>query len=239
MDWMIDMNDQPLRMAERKRLMVRSVILDTAEKLIESNDPADFSMRQLCEQAGVSFTTPFNYFGSKNGITHELALRIFIQINERFEASCQRSDAVERVFAMSGIGSSVWLEHPRRNRFVSASLIVGEDQKKHEFLARSEGLWAKALADGVGFDPATRVMALEVLPITFAIAFRGVMALWIADEIDDNSFASLINLQLATLLIAFVPSERKADLASKVAALSDERNRSKGTPGKSDLNIAF
>ena len=53
---------------------VRARILDAAEHLMRQGK-ADFSMRDLASEAGVSFATPFNHFGSKAGIMQALSGR--------------------------------------------------------------------------------------------------------------------------------------------------------------------
>ena len=42
-------------------------VLDAAKRLLAGGSAA-FSMRELAEEAGVSFATPFNQFGSKAAI---------------------------------------------------------------------------------------------------------------------------------------------------------------------------
>jgi AcrR family transcriptional regulator len=201
------------RLMERKRKFAREAMLDAAERLLMRSDPPDFSMRALCDEAGVSFTTPFNYFGSKNGIVQALALRIFEEIHRRYAGRPSSGDAVDRVFAMSRTGVEVWLERPSVNRFISASLMVsGGEHISEDFLARSCGLWNEALNGLDGLDDRCRQLASSCLALNCAIAFRGVMALWIGGEVSNAQFAPLVETQLATLLLALVPSERRSHL---------------------------
>ena len=65
-----------VRLADRKRAFAREEILNAAERLLLAGDLPDFSMRALSEEAGVSFATPFNHFGSKTGILRSLAQRM-------------------------------------------------------------------------------------------------------------------------------------------------------------------
>ena len=47
-------------------------MLDAAERLLRDGN-AEFSMRDLAAEAGVSFATPFNQFGSKPAIMQALS----------------------------------------------------------------------------------------------------------------------------------------------------------------------
>jgi AcrR family transcriptional regulator len=52
----------------------RERVLDAAERLLAQGS-AGFSMRELADEAGVSFATPFNQFGSKAAIMLALSAR--------------------------------------------------------------------------------------------------------------------------------------------------------------------
>jgi hypothetical protein len=84
--------------------------------------------------------------------------------------------------------------------------------------SRSGALWAEALADGKGLLPATRPLALAVLPGQLAIAFRGVLSFWTAGEIADADLPIRARGAAAALLLGFVEPKYRSVLAAHLAA---------------------
>lgn len=201
------------RLMERKRGLARAVMLDAAERLLMTSTPPDFSMRALCDEAGVSFTTPFKYFGSKNGIIQALGIRVVEQIDVRYSDSSRPGDAIDRLFALSYSAAEVWLARPAVNRIIGRAYMAEEKiGNMASILALSCALWVKALGDMEGFDPAFIPLASRSLPLNCAIAFRGVMALWIANEVSNTQFSSLLDANLAMIILGLVPEFRRPQL---------------------------
>lgn len=200
-----------------RRALARDGMLDAATRILHASDPPDFSMRDLCEAAGVSFATPFNHFGSKTGVVRALAMRIFDYTHTRYVKSNTAGDSIDRVFAMAAAGAEVWLERPAVNRYISSSLmVVGNKEHPEQFLEHSCKLWLEALGslDGLEIDDAKA--GASSLSVSLAIAFRGVMALWIGREISDSQFAPLLDAQVAYLLLGFAPKHRRPRLYSLI-----------------------
>ncbi|MDH4412436.1 MAG: TetR/AcrR family transcriptional regulator [Rhizobium sp.] len=205
---------------EAKQRATREHLLDTAERLLLQSSPPDFSMRQLCQEAGLSFATPFNYFGSKNGIIRGLALRIFDRIEAGYEAMPEAGDALARLDRMNAAGVHLWLEEPAVYRFISASLLTVEGgEGSEEFLARSSALWRRALGDAEGLLRSDcKALALEILPLHIAIGFRGMMALWIGGEIADRDIEPLMRAQISALVLGFAEPHRQRELLERCRA---------------------
>ena len=209
----LDKGGKKQGLRERKIALARNVILDAANRLLMTSSPPEFSMRALSDEAGVSFTTPFNYFGNKTGIIHGLAARIFEDIEARYKSFPEGADTIERVLNMGAAGIQVWLEHPDSNRYICASLMAPEGgQSSPKFLQYSCNLWRSALLSGDGLIPSRYEKVRETLPVSLATAFRGVMALWIGGEIGNEQFGSLVNVNVATLLLDCAPTKTRAGL---------------------------
>lgn len=218
-----------LRLMDRKRAFAREEILNAAERLLRAGDAPDFSMRALCEEAGVSFATPFNYFGSKAGILRGLAQRMFDGIVDRYSADTAAAptaggDAIDRAFAMGEAGCAVWLERPAVHRFLIGSMVADGpavagslNGDPEEMRTRSRALWILALGAYDGIDPAMRPLAEAALPEQLAIMFRGAAALWAGGEIADDQFAAAVELGTATSLTGYVPADRRAALSGRIA----------------------
>lgn len=183
---------------------VRQRVLDAAERLLRRGN-ADFSMRDLATEAGVSFATPFNQFGSKAAIMHALSGRRIDMMAKRFAEMSPPADAAGRVLLAIDTAVEVMLEEPEINRVVMGWIgTAGSSPGK--VLAHSTTLWSLALGAGEGLIGAGRERALRCLPEQLAFAFRGVLSFWTAGEVRDEQLASHARDMAKTLLLGF--SER-------------------------------
>jgi AcrR family transcriptional regulator len=181
-------------------------VIDAAERLLREGK-ADFSMRDLAAEAGVSFATPFNQFGSKAAIMHALAERRIDTMAKRFAEQPPLPHAVDRVLLAIGIAAAGMLEEPRVNRAVmgwigTAGPIPGNA------LAHSTALWRLALGDGEGLIASRQEEALRELPRQLAFGFRGVLSFWTSGELADEALASSARQVASTLLLGFTDRQR-------------------------------
>ena len=181
---------------------LRQSVMDAAERLLRRGK-ADFSMRDLAAEAGVSFATPFNQFGSKAAIMHALSGRRIDTMAQRFAEMSAPGDAAGRVLLAIDTAVEVMLEEPEINRAVMGWIgTAGPSPGK--VLAHSTTLWSLALGAGDGLIAAGRERALRCLPEQFAFAFRGVLSFWTAGELSDEALASNAREIAKTLLFGFV-----------------------------------
>ncbi|USI73489.1 TetR/AcrR family transcriptional regulator [Sphingomonas morindae] len=160
---------------------VRQRVLDAAERLLRSGK-AEFSMRDLAAEAGVSFATPFNQFGSKAGIMHALSARRIETMSARLAAAPRPADARRRLRLAVETAVAVMLEEPDVNRAVMGS-IGAAGPAPATALARSAAYWALALANDGAEAP--RRPEESDLPRLLAFAFRGALSFWSAGELSD------------------------------------------------------
>jgi AcrR family transcriptional regulator len=190
---------------------LRQRVIDAAERLLRDGK-ADFSMRDLAAEAGVSFATPFNQFGSKAAIMHALSGRRIDAMAKRFTEAPPLPGAADRVLLAIDTAVAVMLEEPGVNRAVlgwigTASPFPGQ------VWTHSTTLWTLALGAGEGLTAARREQALRSLPGQLAFAFRGVLSFWTAGELSDEALASNARAIAATLLLGFTeqPPVRNSD----------------------------
>ncbi len=164
---------------------VRQRVIAAAERLLRDGK-ANFSMRELAAEAGVSFATPFNQFGSKAALMHALSEIRIDTMTRRFLAASPSSDVVERVLLAIDMAVEVILEEPAVNRAVM-EWIGTAGASPGEAFARSAALWALALGAGEGLAEASREQALRLLPGQLALAFRGALSFWTAGEMPDDA----------------------------------------------------
>jgi AcrR family transcriptional regulator len=184
---------------------VRNRVIDAAERLLRE-DKAEFSMRDLAAEAGVSFATPFNQFGSKAAIMHALSARRIDTMTQRFAAASPLPDAGGRVLLAVSMAVEVMLEEPKVNRSVMEWLGTA-GPAPGAVLAHSTALWTLALGTGEGLIARRRKHALSCLPTQLAFGFRGVLSFWTAGELPDEALSATAREMARTLLLGF--SERQ------------------------------
>lgn len=191
---------------------LRLRVIDAAERLLRQ-DRADFSMRDLAAEAGVSFATPFNQFGSKHAIMQALSARRIDMMEARYVAARPTGDASRRVLLAVDTATAVMVEEPLVNRAVmgwlgTAAAVPGD------VLVRSTALWALALGEGDGLIPIRRDHALRHLPRRLAFAFRGVLSFWTAGELSDHELIGSARDMANTLLLGFCDQQQPVDRGS-------------------------
>lgn len=185
-------------------------ILDAAERLLASGT-AEFSMRQLADEAGVSFATPFNLFGSKAAITLALSARRIASMQEKLAQAALPEAAIARVLTAVDIAVSVMVASPLVNRAVMGA-IGAPGGEGGSVSANSSAFWATALGDGEGLVASTWPVALAVLPDQLAVAFRGVLSFWTAGDIPDRSLKPSARAAAAAVLLGFAGRDERIEL---------------------------
>lgn len=192
----------------------RERVLDAAERLLTQGSAA-FSMRELAAEAGMSFATPFNQFGSKAAIMLALSARRIARMHELLAEATLPETVAARVFAAVDIAAAVMLVAPAVNRAVMGA-ISAPNAAPGDVSFRSSMLWAEALGAGNGLAVATRSLALAVLPDQLAFAFRGVLSFWTAGELSDLLLSQHARATAATLLLGFAGHEERRELLAQL-----------------------
>lgn len=188
----------------------RARVLAAAERLL-ATDRTEFSMRDLAAEAGVSFATPFNQFGSKGAILQALSLERIATMHQRMAVLGRSDNAPSAIMTAVGIATAVMLEKPAVNRAVMAGLGARSNEAGRVW-SLSRALWAEALGDGQGLAPDKVSLALIALPGQLALSFRGVLSFWTAGEIPDDELAAWAKSTAAALLLGFVPDSGREPL---------------------------
>ena len=191
----------------------RERILDAAERLLAQGDAA-FSMRALADEAGLSFATPFNQYGSKGAIMLALSARRIELMHARLGGTALPVDAVDRILMAADVAASVMCADPTVNRAVMAAIGAPIDTPG-DVSSRSSAFWAEALGAGTGLSDTA--LALAVLPDQLAVMFRGVLSFWTAGEIADRMLVPRARDAAAIALLGFT---RRADRTALMQILS-------------------
>ncbi|WP_428031162.1 TetR/AcrR family transcriptional regulator [Ancylobacter sp.] len=208
--------DQSKPRPARPKQTTRARILDAAERLLGQGG-AGFSMRDLAEEAGVSFATPFNQFASKAGIMLALSERRIDAMRGQLAEAALPAATVGRVLVAVDIASAVMLETPMVSRAVMAA-IGAPGEPPGDVSARSRAWWGEALGAGDDLPAATRPLALEALPRHLAVAFRGVLSFWTAGELADALLGRQARAAAAAVLLGFSGPDDRTRLLALIAA---------------------
>jgi AcrR family transcriptional regulator len=192
---------------EEKRQIGREAVLAAAERLLRGGATAEFSMRDLAAEAGVSFATPFNQFGNKAAIMQALSARRIDAMAACYQAHVPEGGAIWRVLALVQIAAEVLLEEPAVNRPIIGSL--GEpNATPGRVSAHSRKLWSLALGEGDGLAEDRRSLAQSILPDQLTFCFRGCISFWGAGEIID---AHLVGRAREGVIIALLGFAKDGD----------------------------
>jgi AcrR family transcriptional regulator len=197
-----------------KGRLVREKVLDAAERLLRADPGATFSMRELAAEAGVSFATPFNQYGSKAAIAQALSARRIGQMVGRLEDADPPGDAVERALAAVRVATALLLEEPQVNRAMMGVLGSGSGTPS-AVGAQSGALWAAALGGFDGIEPSVAAAARAWLPGQLALVFRGCLSFWVGREIADHDLPAAAERAAAITLACFVEPARRAALLAE------------------------
>jgi AcrR family transcriptional regulator len=214
--WMtLKQSAKPPRLMTRKRELARETILLAAENLLEKHGRTDFSMRELSQAAGVSFVTPFNHFGSKDGLLRELMFRRFERIEAAFERRAPDGDAISRTFTMAEVGVEVLLTEVSVGGAASVGIAT---QEQGELMRRASSLWKRALGDYDGLDTKWSAVAAEILPEHLAVFFRGAQLMWVVGDLSPEQFGAIVETGVASILAGFCGVEQKFELDRRISA---------------------
>jgi AcrR family transcriptional regulator len=106
----------------------RDKILDVAEALFARRGYAGIGLREVADVSGLSKSSLFHHFRSKEQLYHEVILRVLLRIRERFASDLVRSDSPRAQLER-------WLEelidtlaeHPTAARLLLRALFEEED----------------------------------------------------------------------------------------------------------------
>jgi len=125
----------------------RDKILDVAEALFARRGYAGIGLREVADASGLSKSSLFHHFRSKEQLYHEVILRVLLRIRERFDADVARADSPRAQLER-------WIEdlidtlagHPTAPRLLLRSLFEEEEAASPEAEA-TEALLASIIGD--------------------------------------------------------------------------------------------
>ena len=208
-----------MSLREKQSAARRRQMLDAAESLIRTTGGTDFSMLTLADAAEVSAATPYNFFGTKEGLLFEL-LNINLQTFFDEGLSFKAADPLGQVIETGENVVTIILRDPVLLRPLYKVLLGLSDPVHHPKFLRSAFLFywrALASAREAGIIPTDEdrnMTASALMSHTM-----GVLDLWVHEDIADDWFRAKV---IHSFVLQLWPSASGAGLdflAAKLAAV--------------------
>lgn len=163
-------------------------ILDAAEHLIRETGGTDFSVRYLATVSEVAQATPFNLFGSKEGLLYALLSRTLEDIIAR-GLRFRSTNPLMHVVEAATNAVEMFVRDPAFMRPLYQVLLgVNDPVHRPRFMQRSLGFWRASIAripdQGLLHGERQR----EAVVAAMQAQFLGLLEYWIYREIDDAAF---------------------------------------------------
>jgi AcrR family transcriptional regulator len=120
---------------ERSKAKRRDSILDGAKDLLKRESDEELSMRTLAKRANVSLATPYNLFGSKQGVMLALVKREGARFLDRLNED-HSDDTIERVFRFIDGMFDMYRSDPPYFKALLSTLYTSDDADLRQELRR-------------------------------------------------------------------------------------------------------
>lgn len=206
----------------------RARIVKAAYDLLREVSAQDMSMKALAARAGVSLSTVYNLFDSRQAILS----RVFDQDLERFEQlvrAAPAEDALERIFAALDIAADLYEADPDFYRATMARHPRAADREletavREPRIAFWRTMTSAAVQEGwLRGDTDPAVVGALLIQIT-----GGVLGDWVAGDISIPVLRREIKLGFAAALLAFAAPAAVPRLRRLVGDLHGELSRARG-----------
>ncbi len=198
---------------EQSKAGRRAQILNAARDLIRETGDNDLSMRTIARRAGVSLTTPYNLFGSKQAILLNL-----LEVERDFARRLVAVDVVnviDKIFATNEVAIRFFVEDPAFYRPLWRALLdtSGKDNsgpETPERQAQTREAWRRLLAHAQGEGLLRADVSAKLLERSLAHVGSGVMLAWAMETLSTEALLPASGLSYALLLSgAATPTGRK------------------------------
>ena len=203
---------------ERKRR-----ILNVADALIRQTGGTEFSMRMLAEMSEVSPATPYNLFGSKDGVlSASLARSLSVLVVEGL--SMRPAQPLDFVINANMAAVNRLVEEKALLRPLYLYLLGVVDPLHRPTHIKSSLYFWRTVAETAGGNGLGLVECDMLATMLFA-HFLGLLELWIHQDIDDESFKARAVQGSLLIVSPFIPSDQQGALQERlgIARLAFEK----------------
>lgn len=168
--------------AARERQM-----LDAAEFLIRQSGGTDFTMRALASIAEVSPATPYNFFGSKEGLLFDLLkrnLKVFLKNALTFKSD----DPIEQAIEAAENAIRILVRDPVFLRPLYMVMLGLNDPVHHPKFIKEAFTFYRLTLEGAVEHKLIDEEERSVLACSLMTHFMGALDLWVHEDIEDDWF---------------------------------------------------
>jgi AcrR family transcriptional regulator len=204
---------------ERAKDERRQRIVNAAHDLLRSEQIDSLSGKSIAMKAGVSLSTLYNLFGSKNSVL----IAVYEQDLADYEAQVRArpsSDALERLFDALDVAMELYADDPEFYRATMWRRVPGEPLDATMRQPRNR-FWedlVHAARSEAALRPDTNVAALGRVLVYL---FGGALSDWIAGDLTLERFAQDITFGFAAALLPFASPEATARLRARLSVLGN------------------
>lgn len=217
--------------AERKRR-----ILDVADTLIRHTGGIEFSMRMLAEMAEVSPATPYNLFGSKEGILSASLARSLSRTV--FEGLAIQSRApFDFIISSHSIAADLLVDQKSLLRPLYQYLLgVVDPIHRPIHIERSVKYWRTVAETGLSDVRQIKDISesdYEMLSGTLFAHFLGLLELWVHEDIGDDIFRTQAVYGGLLIFVPFLSEKFMSDMQTRLdhaKAAFEEAKRKQDKP---------
>lgn len=168
---------------------LRDRLLDTARKLLLEQGYRNFSLRKVARETGVSATSIYLHFDSKDHLIHTLMEESIEQLNNELEQAVETgTDPIDKLNILARVYVRFVLEHPREYQIiymVSSDEMSRYPKDKFRKARRGYELVREVIEHGV----AGRLLDEDhprIAAYTFWAQLHGVMSVVLSKRLDNR-----------------------------------------------------
>jgi len=178
----------------------RTQILQAARTLIRETGETGLSMRPLADRAGVSVSTTYNLFGSKQAVLAALLDHDIADYQNRLQN--QDGDALERLFAAVKLGSSLFGSEPDYWRAVLAAVYGAGAEYRIIFRGPRRAFWRGLVDDAIAAGFITRDLRSETFATNLVFTYFAAIMEWVSGEMSLQELEERVQFGFALSLRA-------------------------------------
>ena len=202
----------------RRKAEFRARILDAAVELLREKG-VDFTTRALAARANVSEATPFNHFGSKQGVFRALVDRTLDELAVRLAATRAPRDPLLRVFTYGALITDVYAADPDVYRPIFGDLFRTADEQSERLVFESIALWQAQLEYARERGALQPGRDLRVVATQLEVDWLGALNLWVARAYEREAWLDRVEYGIAVMLSGLVVDELQPKLKRRIARL--------------------
>jgi AcrR family transcriptional regulator len=173
--------EAPLSRRERRKLEVRTRILDAAMLLFEERGMAETTVAEICERADVAHKTFFNHFPSKQHLLRDIAIAFVGRLVDRIDEAARRrgSTANKIAFFFDQVAEETAASGPTHRNLITEIIHIAHQMGTETEQARQlHEAFGILITDGIAAGDVSTKHSVETITEMVLGAFYVLMFDW-------------------------------------------------------------